>query len=75
MTKGKEEFKPDWYEEAAPADSYRSILKWGSPKEFKHPNERLFALMKKTFNMTNEDFKHPKNMGLDKVAYNKLKWF
>lgn len=71
MTKGKEEFKPDWYEEAPPADSYRSILKWGSPKEFKHPNERLFSLMKKTFNMTDEDFKQPKNMGLNKVAYNK----
>jgi alkyldihydroxyacetonephosphate synthase len=71
MTKGKEEFKPDWCEEAPPAGSYRSILKWGSPEEFKHPNERLYGLMKKTFNMTDEDFKQPKNMGLGKVSYNK----
>lgn len=71
MSKEKNGFRPDWYEEAPPAGSYRSILKWGDPKEFKHPNDRLYALMKKTFNMTDEDFKSRQNMGLEKVAYNK----
>lgn len=64
-------FQPDWYEEAPPEGSYRSILKWGDPKEFKHPNPRLYALMKKTFNMTDEDFKVKQKMGLEKVLYNK----
>jgi alkyldihydroxyacetonephosphate synthase len=64
------EFQPKWCEEAPPAGSYRSILKWGAPNEFKHPNKRLYALMKKTFDMTDEDFKKTQKMGLEKVAYN-----
>lgn len=64
-------FLPKWSEEAPPEGSYRSILKWGAPSEFKHPNAKLYALMKKTFNMTDEDFKTPQKMGLEKVSYNK----
>ncbi|GAA0180579.1 FAD-binding oxidoreductase [Clostridium sediminicola] len=63
------EFYPDWCEEAPPEYSYRSILKWGDPNEFKHPNKRLYKLMKKTFNMTDEDFKKPQKLGLEKVTY------
>lgn len=70
MRKKKEEFTPSWCKEAPPVGSYRSILKWGDPKEFKHPNPRLYALMKQTFNMTDEDFKNPQKQGLDKVEYN-----
>ena len=33
------DFYPDWYHEEAPADSWRSILKWGDPKEFKAPSQ------------------------------------
>ena len=65
------EFIPAWCEEAPPKGSYRSILKWGDPNEFKHPNRRLYALMKKTFNMTDEDFKHKQKLGNEKVEYNK----
>lgn len=71
MSEDKNQFLPDWYEQAPPTDSYRSILKWGDPKVFKHPNPRLYALMKKTFNMTDEDFKNRQKMGLEKVSYNK----
>lgn len=70
MSKNKEEFIPSWCESAPPEGSYRSILKWGDPNEFKHPNKRLYALMKKTFNMTDEDFKTKQKMGLEKVSYN-----
>lgn len=63
-------FTPDWYEETAPEKSYRSILRWGNPKEFKHPNWRLYKLMKSTFNMTDEDFKQKQKMGLEEVSYN-----
>ncbi|MDF2674160.1 MAG: Alkylglycerone-phosphate synthase [Clostridiales bacterium] len=64
-------FLPKWSEEAPPEGSYRSIFKWGAPNKFKHPNAKLYALMKKTFNMTDEDFKTPQKMGLEKVSYNK----
>lgn len=69
MSKKETGFVPKWSEEAPPAGSYRSILKWGDPKEFKHPNPRLYALMKKTFNMTDEDFKTPQKTGLEQVKY------
>jgi alkyldihydroxyacetonephosphate synthase len=67
----KNQFYPDWYEEAPAEGSYRSILKWGDPKEFKHPNKKLYALMKKTFNMTDDDFAKKQKMGLEKVSYKK----
>lgn len=63
-------FTPEWYEEAPPAKSYRSIFKWGDPNEFKHPNPRLYELMKSTFNMTDEDFKQKEKMGLETVSFN-----
>ena len=48
MTK-KTYTSPNWYKETAPADSYRSLFKWGSLSEFKHPNKGLVEHMKKTF--------------------------
>lgn len=69
MGKNKETFIPKWYEDVPPEGSYRSILKWGGPQEFKHPNAKLYGLMKKVFDMTDEDFKHPQKMGLEKVDY------
>lgn len=71
MQEKNEGFYPEWCEEAPPKESYRSILKWGDPNEFKHPNKRLYALMKKTFEMTDEDFKIKKEMGNETVAYDK----
>ncbi|MEG1551718.1 MAG: FAD-binding oxidoreductase, partial [Oscillospiraceae bacterium] len=63
----KTEFMPDWYHQEAPKDSYRSILKWGSPTEFKAPSKQLYKLMKKVFHMTDEDFKVKQEMGLEPV--------
>lgn len=71
MGKKETEYCPKWYEEAPPENSYRSILKWGDPKEFKHPNQGLYKLMKKTFNMTDEDFKTTEKMGLEKVDFDR----
>ncbi len=67
----KNSFQPSWYEDIPPKNSYRSIFKWGAKDEFKHPNKRLYELIKKTFNMTDEDFKKPKNLGLEEVSYDK----
>jgi len=71
MNKNEDIFTPNWYEDLPPEGSYRSILKWGNPKEFKHPNPRLYTLMKKTFEMTDDDFKTPQKMGLEKVSFEK----
>ena len=69
MRNKTDDFYPDWDESPPPEGSYRSILKWGNPTEFKHPNRRLFGLMKKTFDMTDDDFKIKKEMGLEKVCF------
>lgn len=65
----KEEFTPNWYHEEAPEKSYRSILKWGDPKAFKAPKQKLYKLMKDVFDMTDDDFKKPQEMGLETVDF------
>jgi alkyldihydroxyacetonephosphate synthase len=56
----KDEFYPQWCEEEAPPRSYRSLIKYGDPRGFKHPNRNLFRLLKEKLGMSNEDFKKPK---------------
>ncbi len=63
----KEKFYPDWIETPPPEKSYRSIFKWGDPNKFKHPNKRLYELMKKTFDLTDDYFKKPISTGFDIV--------
>ena len=63
------DFYPDWYHEEAPADSWRSILKLGDPKEFKAPSRSLYRMMKDVFDMTDDDFQEKKEMGLEPVKY------
>ncbi|MGF7059626.1 FAD-binding oxidoreductase [Brassicibacter mesophilus] len=71
MSKKYKGFEPMWHKEAPPEGSYRSIFKWGDPKEYKIPNERLYNMMKKIFKVTDDDFKAPRNLGLDRVNYDK----
>ncbi|MCK8059136.1 MULTISPECIES: FAD-binding oxidoreductase [unclassified Fusibacter] len=71
MKKNNDSFYPQWCEEAPPSGSYRSILKWGDPDVFKHPNRRLYELMKSTFDMTDEDFKAKQFEGLDEVSFDR----
>jgi alkyldihydroxyacetonephosphate synthase len=61
------EFRPDWFEGELPEGSFRSILKWGDPRAYKHPNGRLFKLMKETFGLNDEHFRHPAEMGMERV--------
>jgi alkyldihydroxyacetonephosphate synthase len=61
--------QPHWINTAAPEGSWRSILKWGSPDQFKHPNPRLFRLMKATFGMTDADFATPAHTGLEPARF------
>jgi alkyldihydroxyacetonephosphate synthase len=60
-------FEPQWYVEEPPARAYRRIMRWGKWNEYKHPNEKLYNLMKKTFKMTDDDFKKPKRLGLEEI--------
>lgn len=63
-------FSPKWIDEAPSVDSYRSIFRWGNQNYFKWPKERLYKLIKKTFHMTDEDFKaYDGNVGLEKVDF------
>lgn len=64
----KKEFIPDWTNQAPLDRSYRSIFKWGDPHGFKHPNKRLYRLMKETFHLTDNDFRKKKEDGNETVA-------
>ncbi|MEW6531195.1 MAG: FAD-binding oxidoreductase [Thermodesulfobacteriota bacterium] len=60
-------FYPDWTNEPPGEKSYRSIFKWGDPHAFKHPNRKLYVLLKETFHLTDNDFKHKQGTGNDEV--------
>lgn len=63
----RNDFYPAWFEGELPPRSFRSILKWGDPREYKHPNRKLYALMKETFKLDDGWFKERKAMGLEEV--------
>ena len=54
---GKDSFTPEWFEGELPERSYRSAFKWGAPDGFKHPNPRLYALMKEIFGLDDRQFR------------------
>ena len=64
---GSGSFTPRWFEGKLPERSYRSAFKWGAPDGFKHPNPRLYALMKDTFGLDDAYFEGPHNLGLEEV--------
>jgi len=64
----RETFTPPWLERPPKAGSWRSLLKWGAPGVFKHPNPRLYRLMKRTFGMADTDFAAPSGTGEAPVA-------
>ncbi len=63
----KSTFVPDWFEGELPERSFRSILKWGDPRSYKHPNRRLYALMKQTFGLGDGHFAERREMGMGTV--------
>ncbi|MDP3179758.1 MAG: FAD-binding oxidoreductase, partial [Spirochaetaceae bacterium] len=64
---GDTSFIPDWRSSPPSKRSFRSILKWGDPEEYKHPNAKLYALMKETFGLGDEHFSSPLATGDEKV--------
>lgn len=47
--------------------SYRSVMKWGDPAAYKRPKEGLYKLIKKQFNLTDDDFKEMVDVGNEVV--------
>ena len=62
------EYKPDWTDRAPAPGSFRSIFKWGAPDGFKHPNDRLYALLKKELQLKDRDFAEKQYPGDAAVA-------
>jgi alkyldihydroxyacetonephosphate synthase len=60
-------FYPDWIHEPPKERSYRSIFKWGDPEGFKHPNPKLYGLLKERLGMTDDDFTHKKGIGNEEI--------
>jgi alkyldihydroxyacetonephosphate synthase len=60
-------FEPEWFEGKLPERSFRSILKWGDPEAYKHPNARLFREMKRVFGLGDDWFAQRREMGLETV--------
>lgn len=63
----KKEFMPPWFEGELPGRSFRSILKWADPREYKHPNKGLFREMKRVFGLDDSWFASPRDLGLETV--------
>jgi alkyldihydroxyacetonephosphate synthase len=61
------EFTPDWFEGELPTRSFRSILKWGDPDKYKHPNKRLYREMKRVFGLDDSAFAKRREMGMEPV--------
>lgn len=61
------DYKPQWEIVPPTPGTFRSILKWGDKDKFKEPNERLFKLMKKTFNLDDDHFSKKIDEGLELV--------
>lgn len=61
--------RPNWIETEPEKGSYRSIFKWGDPREYKHPNAQLYRLLKETFGLTDSHFQVPVNDGNRPVVY------
>jgi alkyldihydroxyacetonephosphate synthase len=61
-------FQPRWSEQPPRPGSYRSIFKWGAPDGFKHPNRRMFALLKKELGLRDDHFRQKRHEGHDPVV-------
>lgn len=56
-------FQPPWTETPPAPGSFRSLFKWGAPDVFKHPNARLYDMLKKTFALSDTAFQTPADTG------------
>ena len=69
--KPQKPFSPDWRSTPPEPGTYRSIFKWGAPQGFKHPNARLYRMVKEVFAMTDADFSQPRSTGDAPVGFDR----
>jgi len=63
-------FEPKWFNEKFPANSYRSVFKWGAPEQIKAPRERMFRDVLNRFGISDEIFReYAQPLGLDEVKF------
>ncbi len=63
-------FEPKWFNEDYSKTSYRSIFKWGEPKQIKIPRESLYTMVKEIFKVDDSFFeKYKEDLGTDEVAF------
>lgn len=67
MKKKEQEFIPDWVKKEPNPLSYRSIFKWGANNRFKQPGQGFLNVIKQELNLLEADFKHPVNLGDNRV--------
>ena len=71
-TKPYRDFEPKWVLTPAPANSYRSIFRWGDPNFFKYPKESLYKYVKKRCNLSDKQFfDYSDDIGMDAVHLKK----
>ena len=58
---------PEWFEDAVPPASYRSLFKWGAPDQFKHPNYGLVNYLKNALDLNDSGLGPIQYPGLDPV--------
>ena len=56
-------FTPTWRHQPPAPGSWRAVFKWGAPDRFKHPGQRLYALLKERLGLSDEDFSLPRDTG------------
>lgn len=62
------DFEPKWLDEEFSENCYRSVFKWGDPKEIKAPKESLYKMLKEKFNLSDEYFyEYHDDLGLDDI--------
>jgi len=63
-------FEPKWFQGAIPANSYRSVFKWGVPEQIKAPKERMLRDILGRFGMDDSIFHaYQQDLGLDEVKF------
>ncbi len=56
-------FIPDWHNRAPEKGSFRSILKWGAPEEYKNPSPGFLNVIKQELGLGESDFKERQKPG------------
>ncbi|MDR0387804.1 MAG: hypothetical protein LBH57_07170, partial [Treponema sp.] len=68
MARQYKKFEPDWYCGEIPADSYRSIFRWGGGGKAKTPGESFYRAIRRRLGLSDEDFRtYREDLGLDAV--------